>query len=126
MLKRRSHSNIIEGQKSLENKLIKNSNKIIFCDTNVVVTQIWSQCSFSDVLNEAAKHSKYDYYLLTDVDIPWQNDYLRDRPNDREKMLNVFKEVLDLYDFPYKLISGDVTTRIKTSVEIIDKLILKS
>jgi HTH-type transcriptional repressor of NAD biosynthesis genes len=80
----------------------------------------------SSKILKAAKHSKYDYYLLTDVDIPWQNDYLRDRPNDREKMLNVFKEVLDLYDFPYKLISGDVTTRIKTSVEIIDKLILKS
>ena len=121
---------IIEGQKSLENKLIKNSNKIIFCDTNVVVTQIWSQTHFngycSSKILKAAKHSKYDYYLLTDVDIPWQNDYLRDRPNDREKMLNVFKEVLDLYDFPYKLISGDVTTRIKTSVEIIDELILKS
>ena len=61
---------IVEGQKALERKILKKSKNIIFCDTNVVVTQIWSQTHFNGfcfpkILN-AARESKYDYYLLTE------------------------------------------------------------
>ena len=119
---------IVEGQNSLEKEILKKSNSIIFCDTNVVVTQIWSQTHFdgycSPKILKAAKQSNYDFYLLTNTDTPWKSDDLRDRPNDREKMLNIFKESLDYYGFPYKLISGDITTRIKTSIKIIDTLLL--
>ena len=119
---------IVKGQNRLEKKILKKSNSIIFCDTNVVVTQIWSQTHFngycSPKILKSAMRSNYDFYLLTNTDIPWQSDDLRDRPNDREKMLKIFKESLDYYDFPYKLISGDITTRVKTSIKIIDKLLL--
>jgi len=119
---------IVRGQNSLENKILKKSNKVIFCDTNAVVTQIWSQTHFNgycspEILKEA-EQSKHDYYLLTNIDVPWQKDDLRDRPNYRKKMLKVFQETLETYNFPYKLISGDINCRLKSSIEIIDKLIL--
>jgi len=120
---------IVKGQKLLENNILKESNKIIFCDTNVVVTQIWSQTHFdgycSPKILEAARKSRYDFYLLTDIDVPWQKDDLRDRPNDRKNTFKFFKETLDFYKFPYKKISGDISTRIKDSVKIIDKLLLR-
>ncbi len=119
---------IVNGQKNLEGKIFKKLNKVIFCDTNVLVTQIWSQTHFngfcSPEILKAVKESNYDFYLLTDIDVPWQADDLRDRPNDREKMLNTFKESLEYYGFPYKLISGDISTRMKSSIKIIDKLLL--
>ena len=117
---------IINGQKTLEKKIVKKSKEIIFCDTNVVVTQIWSQTHFngycSPEILKAAKDSNYDFYLLTDIDVPWQEDNLRDRPNDREKMLSFFKEVLERYNFPYKFISGNIKTRLKACVKVIDNL----
>ncbi len=119
---------IVAGQKRLENKFLKKSDRVIFCDTNVIVTQIWSQTHFngycSPEILKAAKESNYDLYLLTDIDVPWQKDDLRDRPNDREKMLRIFKETLEKYNFPYKLVSGNIETRLKTSIKVIDKLIL--
>ena len=119
---------IVEGQKALERKILKKSKNIIFCDTNVVVTQIWSQTHFNGfcfpkILNEA-RESKYDYYLLTDIDIPWEKDDLRDRPNGRETTFKLFKETLESYGFPFKKISGDISMRLNSSIEIIDKLLL--
>jgi len=118
---------IVNGQKSLENKLLKSANNIIFCDTNAVVTQIWSQTHFngycSPEILKVAKQSNHDFYLLTNIDVPWKNDNLRDRPNNRKKMLKVFQKTLETYNFPFKLISGDINSRLKSSIEIIDKLI---
>ena len=117
---------IINGQRALEKKILKKSREIIFCDTNVVVTQIWSQTHFNGYccpeILKAAKDSNYDFYLLTDIDVPWQKDDLRDRPNDREKMLNIFREVLERYNFPYKFISGNIKNRLKASIKVIDEL----
>jgi len=31
---------------------------------------------------------------------------------------------LEKYNFPYKLVSGNIETRLKTSIKVIDKLIL--
>ena len=39
-------------------------------------------------------------------------------------MLNIFREVLERYNFPYKFISGNIETRIKASIKVIDKLFL--
>ena len=121
---------IMEGQSKLENKLLEKSNKLIFCDTNSVVTQIWSETHFNGYCSKEilynAKNSDHDFYILTDIDIPWKEDDLRDRPNERRKMLNIFKTKLDQYKFPYKLVSGDLQTRIRESIKIIDKIILKA
>ena len=43
-----------------------------------MVTQIWSQTHFNGYccpeILKAAKDSNYDFYLLTDIDVPWQRD----------------------------------------------------
>ena len=46
------------------------------------------------LLNEYASKNHYDLYLLTYIDIPWEKDDLRDKPNDREFMFNKFEEAL--------------------------------
>ena len=65
-----------------ENKLIKLANKYIFCDTNLVSTQVYSEVYFNkcdDRILTANKKNKYDLYLLTDIDIPWVKDLLRQK-----------------------------------------------
>ena len=37
----------------------------------------------------------YDLYLLTDIDIPWEKDDLRDKPNEREYSMKIFKDELE-------------------------------
>ena len=71
------------------------------------------------------KKNKYDLYLLLDVDVPWVNDDLRDRPNDRKLFFENFKQALIKNHKPFKLISGDYGERLKKSINFVNEIIVK-
>ena len=106
----------------------KKANKILFCDTNVLVTQIWSETHFDGYCDPkiiaAVNQVHYDLYLLTGIDIPWEADDLRDRPNDRASIFEYFKIKLKEQKIAYKHIKGDRENRIKQATTAIDSIIL--
>ena len=118
--------NIALGQIREENKMIPKSKKFIFCDTNVLVTKVWSETYFSGYcppqIKNILKLVKYDYYFLTNVDVPWVKDDLRDRPHNREKMFNYFKNQLDINKIQYSVVGGDEQERLKRATLILDKI----
>ena len=113
---------------NLENEALKNASKVLFCDTNILVTQIWSETHFDGYCDPkiiaAVNQVHYDLYLLTGVDIPWEADDLRDRPNDREGMFEYFKVKLEEQNVAYEYIKGDRENRIKQATTAIDSIIL--
>jgi HTH-type transcriptional repressor of NAD biosynthesis genes len=119
---------IAQGQMNLENEALKNASKVLFCDTNILVTQIWSETHFDGYCDPkiiaAVNQVHYDLYLLTGVDIPWEADDLRDRPNDREGMFEYFKVKLEEQNVAYEYIKGDRENRIKQATTAIDSIIL--
>ena len=62
------------GQIKLENEFSKKANKILFCDTDLLETKVYSETYYNGfcdpVLEKYALENKYDLYILTDVDIP--------------------------------------------------------
>ncbi len=112
----------------LENAALKNANKVLFCDTNVLVTQIWSETHFDGYcdpkIRAAVNQVHYDLYLLTGIDIPWEADDLRDRPKDREQNFEYFKKKLKEQQFAYKHIKGDRENRMNQAITAIDSIIL--
>ena len=116
----------IEQLKS-ENKLSKIANKILFCDTNILVTKIWSETHFDGYcdpfLNKISNNTNYDLYILTDIDIPWEKDDLRDRPYDRKSMFNYYRDELVKNDLNFFLVSGSKEARLRKSILKIDKFI---
>tara|TARA_B100000989_G_C19458734_1_gene435252 strand:- start:533 stop:1093 length:561 start_codon:yes stop_codon:yes gene_type:complete len=119
-------TNIALGQINLENKMLSKSKKFIFCDTNVLVTKVWSETHFSGYFSPEIKNIlksvRYDYYFLTNVDVPWVKDDLRDRPDNREEMFNYFKKQLDTNEFQYSVVSGDKEERLKRAILILEKI----
>lgn len=119
---------IAQGQMDLENEALKSASKVLFCDTNILVTQIWSETHFDGYCDPkiiaAVNQVHYDLYLLTEVDIPWEADDLRDRPNDREGMFEYFKVKLEEQNVAYEYIKGDRENRIKQATTAIDSIIL--
>lgn len=117
---------IAKGQVEEENKALKKANSILFCDTNILVTCTWSETHFDGFcdpqLITASKEFKYDLYLLTQIDVPWEKDDLRDRPNEREKMFSYFKKQLEDRKLPYYIVSGSVESRLDQATEKIDAL----
>jgi nicotinamide riboside kinase len=54
-------------------------------------SNVWQ--SPQEVLDELPKHP-YDLYLLLDIDLPWQDDPLRDFPHMREHFMDVWHKEL--------------------------------
>jgi HTH-type transcriptional repressor of NAD biosynthesis genes len=76
---------------------LKTANKVIFCDTDLITTQIYSRQylhEVPEVLLKLEKEISYDLYLLFDTDVPWVADGLRDLGNKREAMTKIFEEEL--------------------------------
>lgn len=113
------------GQIKLENELLHRANKYLFCDTNLLVTKVFSEMyyDFCDpILDKAASKHKYDLFFLTDVDVPWTKDDLRDKPSDRQATFATFKEALIAHQKPFIVISGNVEERFNKAVKIIADL----
>ena len=70
--------------------------------------------------------NKYDLYILTDIDIPWIKDDLRDKPNNRKEMFDAFKNALIKHNRPFIQVSGDLKTRMKIATSEVDKLLIKN
>lgn len=114
------------GQISSENKLIQEANKIIFCDTNLLELMIYSYIYYGKCSTEIEKYAlenHYDVVFLTDIDVPWQADDLRDKPNEREFMFTQFKQMLDKQNIKYVIITGDLEKRLKTIKEVVNKIL---
>ena len=118
---------IAKGQMKLENELAKKADKVLFCDTDLLETKVYSQEYYGGFvdkeLDKAAKTNKYDLYLLTYIDTPWEADDLRDRPELRLEMFNAFEKALKDHDRNYILLKGDKTTRLETAITAIDKIL---
>jgi len=118
---------IAEGQIHLENKLTKQANKILFCDTDLLETKVYSEAYYlgncDPILEKYAVENTYNLYFLTYIDVPWEKDDLRDKPEEREEMFDYFKNTLDTYNKGYVLLKGDFESRMKTAINHVEKLI---
>jgi len=87
----------------------KTANKIMFCDTDLITTQIYCRHYLHhvpEVLYQLEKQIHYDQYFLFDIDVPWVADGMRDLASRRREMFNVFKQELDQREIPYVLVRG--------------------
>ena len=110
------------GQTHHENEALEKANKILFCDTNLLATKVFSDRYFNHcdaILERAAKKHKYDLIFLTDIDVPLEKDDLRDKPNDRENVLAIFEEALIDFEKPYIKLSGNKQERFEKASKII-------
>ncbi len=112
------------GQIHQENLLEQYANRVLFCDTNLITTHVYSQLFFGKSLewmDSAVENQHYDLYLLLTVDVPWVYDFQRDESLDRMELFNSFKAELDQREIDYKTISGDnYKDRLRQAIEIVE------
>ena len=117
---------IASGQTRLENEALLTANKYLFCDTTVLVTKVFSEIyyNFCDPgIDKAARKHKYDLFFLTDTDVPWQKDDLRDAPDNRELTFEIFKKALIENEKPFVILSGDADARFEKARTILKDLV---
>lgn len=115
-------SRIAEGQVRLEDEALLHANKLLFCDTDLIVTQVWSEIYFErcpqDVI-DLSYTRRYDLHLLMDIDIPWEDDGTREFPQLRDWHFKRLKAELDRRKLPYVLISGNDEERLEACIQAV-------
>jgi HTH-type transcriptional regulator, transcriptional repressor of NAD biosynthesis genes len=95
----------------------RQANRILFCDTDLITTQLYADVYLNEVppvLYELEKKVCYDAYALLDINVPWVADGLRDLGHRRAEMLARFRHELDRRGQTYTLVSGSYTARTAT------------
>ncbi|WGK66122.1 AAA family ATPase [Croceiramulus getboli] len=120
---------IARGQMKLENEAAQKEDRLLICDTDLLETMVYSQAYYDQqvdpLIEKYAVENRYDLYLLTYIDVPWEPDDLRDRPGRREEMFRYFEQALIRYDKPYCLLQGNVEERMTEAAAAIDRLLKK-
>lgn len=115
------------GQISLEDQLSEKAQKFLFCDTDLRVIHIWSEHRFGKTdpwVLEEVQRRYYDLILLTDTDLPWEPDPLREYPEleMRQYFFEKYQNLADQSGFPFLVVSGDRKKRLKKAIQVVDKL----
>jgi nicotinamide riboside kinase len=116
---------IAYGQTKLENESAAIANTYLFCDTNLMVTKVFSELYYNfcdSLLDKAARTHQYDLFFLTDIDVPWEDDGLRDSPEGRDSIFSAFRQSLIANKKPFITLSGDKETRLKKAVSVLNDL----
>ena len=116
---------IAKGQIETEKMQARSANKILICDTNLIVIKIWSEHKYGscpDWIVEEISKSDYDLHLLTYVDIPWKEDPQREHPDKRDYFYKKYKKELEFWNLRYVEIRGDIKERLSNAVSAINAL----
>jgi NadR type nicotinamide-nucleotide adenylyltransferase len=105
---------IAHGQLRMEDEWARDANDVLICDTNLYVIKVWSQFVFGSVEDEILElinKRQYDLYLLTYVDIPWEEDPQREHPQKREELYQIYLNEMKQQAVPFIEIKGDRVAR---------------
>lgn len=127
---------ITRGQASAENALVEVSNRLLFCDTDPLLTLVWFEFLFQDLspdlynatyqsIARYAVKRRYDVTLLLAPDLVWEQDHLRYQPNlgVRQRFYERCKEVLEHYGRHYVEISGQGESRFYQAAATVNDLL---
>jgi NadR type nicotinamide-nucleotide adenylyltransferase len=115
--------NMFHGQVALEESVLAmTENDFIFCDTTFLTVKIWSDEMLGEtpkIVLDALRERTYDLYLLLDIDLPWEEDPLRDFPHMREHFMNIWYKELQNLGANYVLIGG-IEDRLQNAIAAVD------
>ncbi len=117
---------IAHGQARMEDEWVYDANRVLVCDTNAIVIKVWSEFKYGDCdpdILRIIQERKYDLYLLTYIDVPWENDPQREHPDKREHFWQIFKNEIEKSGVPYTQIRGPREERRAKAVEAVESLL---
>ena len=104
------------------------ASKYLISDTELIVIKIWSEFKYKSVhpwILKEVRNQDFDLYLLTDIDLSWEFDPLREHPKHRSKLLKLYEVELQNRKFPYKKIESQNKERTLNAIKAIDEFFQK-
>jgi NadR type nicotinamide-nucleotide adenylyltransferase len=113
---------IVSGQHLLEEAAARKATGLIILDTDAVMTVVWSEVLLGKRLPEFDDVKAADFYLLADIDVPFEPDAIRYFPDraERARMFDLCRAELERRALPYVIVRGDREARLATAIGAIN------
>lgn len=130
MMLNEDFTEILLAQKMNEIKAVEHSNKVLFCDTDCLITQFYLRFLEGDEMNIKLSDAidainSYDLILFLAPDVKWVQDgdrseEIRDnRPRYREMLADIYKS----HGKHFEYIEGDYLTKFNKCVKLVNKIL---
>ena len=118
---------IARGQRAAEIATSRQVRDLLVSDTNLATIMLWSDVLFGGSppwLREAAFEQKFDLWLLTDIDVPFESDPQRCFPDaaDRAWLMRQCRDLLDRLEVAPVLVRGSHDERLRIAIDAIERL----
>ncbi|GAB3292712.1 AAA family ATPase [Hymenobacter humi] len=117
---------IARGQLAAEAEAERRAQRVVFCDTDLLVIKIWAEHSFGvcpEWILERIEQQPYDLVLLMGVDLPWEPDPLREHPHLRQHFYDLYHRDLRERMVNFAEISGTEDRRFEQARFLVDELL---
>ena len=91
--------------------------------------KVWSEYKYhhcNEWILKAERENLYDLLLLTDIDLPWVDDPMREHPTERNALFSIYYRALIQKKEPFKLIFGNENERFTKAIQAIEMVKMNS
>jgi len=106
-----------------ESQLAATTGQHLFLDTDLIITKIWLQLKYGRVpawVDSAIANTPRFLHLLCYPDLEWEFDPLRENPDNRLELFEMYRNEIEHYGFAYSLIVGHGDARLQNAIEAVN------
>ncbi|MEI6815029.1 MAG: ATP-binding protein [Bacteroidota bacterium] len=115
---------ISKQQLIYQRNALDKANKLLFVDTEMIILKVWCDDKFKtcpDFISNELKQQKFDIYLIMANDIAWEYDPLRENPDRRDYLFDIYIKELERINANYRIIGGLGEDRLNNAVKAIEE-----
>jgi NadR type nicotinamide-nucleotide adenylyltransferase len=116
---------IAQKQVQLEEAYLNKANRFLFCDTGLITLKIWAELEFNvcpDLIKVLMIKHQYDYFLITNNEVEWQQDEQRQNKFSRDLIFSLNEKEVQKTKKPYTIVKGLDEARVLSAIKCIEDL----
>ncbi|HMM10697.1 MAG TPA: ATP-binding protein [Bacteroidales bacterium] len=117
---------IAQKQEQLIRNTMAKESPAMFADTELLVCKIWSEFVFGHCpksIEALVEQQNFDFYLLCNIDLPWEPDPLREHPEKRQELFSMYEAELRRRHWRYAVVSGVGNQRLENAIAHINHVL---
>ncbi|MBK7429033.1 MAG: ATP-binding protein [Saprospiraceae bacterium] len=100
----------------------RSSLPYIFFDTDMLVIKVWNIYKYGNCpaeIEERWRHQEMDLYFLCGTDNAWEDDPLREHPEERDQLFSLYKKELLSSERPFVELWGSIPERLEEAMGMV-------
>ncbi|GJM33786.1 MAG: nicotinamide-nucleotide adenylyltransferase [Saprospiraceae bacterium] len=112
-----------QGHLQREALMEADQQPLVFIDTGLLVIKIWGLYKYGRIdswIDVQLRAQTEVHYLLCAPDLPWEDDPLRENPQDREVLFELYHQALVELGNPFAVVRGVGEARLDGAVSVVE------